>query len=98
MTYRVYLRWSDGSVTDKTVTEDRALAELAFRYLAAREDLNGKPVGAAFTERSAGQVQQIAFHDFSAASPGADPAPADGASGKRPKITIKGRGSTKPQT
>ena len=30
MTYRVYLRWNDQRVSDKTVTEDRALADLAF--------------------------------------------------------------------
>ena len=62
MTYRVYLRWADQRVSDKTVTEDRALAELAYKTLIARPDLAGKPVGVAFTERVGGQPRQIAYH------------------------------------
>ena len=64
MTYRVYLRWADQRVSDKTVTEDRALAELAYKTLLARKDLIGKSVGAAFTQRVGGQPQQIAYHAF----------------------------------
>ncbi len=64
MTYRVYLRWPDQKVSDKTVTEDRALAELAFKTLVARTDLIGKPVGAAFTSRVNGVPKQIAYHAF----------------------------------
>jgi hypothetical protein len=66
MTYRVYLRWPDQKVSDKTVTEDRALAELAYKTLVARTDLIGKPVGAAFTSRVNGVPQQIAYHAFDA--------------------------------
>lgn len=64
MTYRVYLRWPDQKVSDKTVTEDRALAELAYKTLLARQDLIGKPVGAAFTARVNGVPEQIAYHAF----------------------------------
>jgi hypothetical protein len=80
MTYRVYLRWPDQKVSDKTVTEDRALAELAFKTLVARKDLIGKPVGAAFTARVGGKPQQIAYHAFDAEPP----APTSGAT-----ITLK---------
>jgi hypothetical protein len=66
MTYRVYLRWPDQKVSDKTVTEDRAIAELAFKILVARTDLIGKPVGAAFTTKVDGKPQQIAYHAFDA--------------------------------
>jgi len=41
MTYRVYLRWPQQRVSDKTVTEDRALAELAYQTLRKRTDLIG---------------------------------------------------------
>ena len=87
MTYRVYLRWNDQRVSDKTVTEDRALAELAFKTLVAREDLIGKPVGVAFTERVGGQPNQIAYHAFDAVPK--DPAPSSSAT--RPTITIRKR-------
>ena len=87
MTYRVYLRWSDQRVSDKTVTEDRAIAELAFKTLVTRTDLIGKPVGAAFTERVGGQPTQIAYHAFDAA-PAAAAAPSNSS---RPTITVKKR-------
>ena len=76
MTYRVYLRWADQRVSDKTVTEDRGLAELAYKTLVAREDLLGKPVGVAFTERAGGQPRQIAFHAFDEQPDGTPPAAA----------------------
>lgn len=33
MTFRVYVRWPDQRITDKTTTESRAVAELAFGEL-----------------------------------------------------------------
>lgn len=69
MTYRVYLRWPDQSVSDKTVTADRAIAELAYQSLLARQDLVGKPVGAAFTSRVNGVPEQIAYHSFDGSPP-----------------------------
>ena len=83
MTYRVYLRWPDQRVSDKTVTEDRMLAEIAFNTLVARKDLIGKSVGAAFTSRVNGVPQQIAYHDFDA-PPEAEEAPKSGTT-----ITLK---------
>lgn len=85
MTYRVYLRWDDQRVSDKTVTEDRALAELAFKMLVARTDLIGKPVGVAFTENVGQGPKQVAYHNFG--KPPADP-PGDAA---RPTITTRKR-------
>ena len=60
-------------MSDKTVTEDRALAELAYKTLVARPDLAGKPVGVAFTQRAGGQPRQIAYHAFDAEPAGSPP-------------------------
>jgi hypothetical protein len=60
MTYRIYLRWPGQRVSDKTVTEDLAVAELAYNHLVARPDLVDKPVSVAFTQDG----KQIRFHDF----------------------------------
>lgn len=87
MTYRVYLRWPDQRVSDKTVTEDRALADLAFKTLVARTDLIGKPVGVAFTENVGGGPQQIAYHAFYGPAGAAPPA----TSSTRPTITVRKR-------
>ena len=59
----------------------------AFKTLVAREDLIGKPVGVAFTERVGGQPNQIAYHAFDAVPK--DPAPSSNAT--RPTITIRKR-------
>lgn len=60
MTYRTYLRWPGQRVSDKTVTEDLAVAELAYGQLLARPDLIDKPVSAVFTQDG----KQLRFHDF----------------------------------
>ena len=46
MTYRVYLRWPNQRISDKTVTASSSEAESAFRKLLSRFDLIGKPVAA----------------------------------------------------
>jgi hypothetical protein len=42
VTYRVYIRWSDNRVSDKTTTPAPHLAEQAFRDLLHRQDLRGQ--------------------------------------------------------
>ena len=42
--YRIYLKWPDQRVSDKTVTGNPDVAEIAFRALLARRDLVGKLV------------------------------------------------------
>lgn len=61
MTYRVYLQWPAQKVTDKTVTESRAVAELAYRELITRTDwpADAKPLGVAFTQDG----KQLAYHN-----------------------------------
>ena len=44
MPYRIYLKWPDSRVSDKTVTGNPEVAEAAFRELLARSDLVGKLV------------------------------------------------------
>lgn len=44
--YRVYLRWPDQRVSDKTITGNPNVAETAFRALLGRTDLVGKKVAA----------------------------------------------------
>jgi hypothetical protein len=65
MTHRVYLRWHPQRVTDKTTTEDEAIARLAFEKLSARADLIGQRVAVAWTCDN----KQHAYHDFAAATP-----------------------------
>ncbi len=60
MMYRIYVRWPDQTVTDKTATEDGEIAEQAFRKLLVRSDLVGTPAGAALT----GDGKQIGYFDF----------------------------------
>jgi hypothetical protein len=62
MTYRVYLRWPAQKVTDKTVTESRSVAELAYKELVTRTDWPSdvKPLGVAFTEDG----KQLAYYNF----------------------------------
>ena len=89
MTYRVYLRWPNQKVSDKTVTESRELADMSYQLLVARKDLIGKPVGVAFTHnRSGTKPEQIAFHNFEtgSAQPNSD-APVKAG----PTITLKKR-------
>ena len=46
MTYRVYLRWPDQRVSDKTITGNPNVAAAAFRALLGRADLVGQKVAA----------------------------------------------------
>lgn len=52
MTFRVYLRWPGQRVTDKTTTDSRAVAQLAFDELAAKAALlaGQGALGISFTE------------------------------------------------
>lgn len=63
MTFRIYLRWPDSKTTEKTTTEDEAVAQLAFDRLKGRADLRGQPVGVAFTQDG----KQVDYHDFATA-------------------------------
>ena len=65
--FRVYLRWPDQRVSDKTVTHSRYLAWFEYRAMCAREDLLGQPVAAAITANG----KQLAYHRFD------DPNPVD---------------------
>ncbi len=49
-TYRVYLRWPAGRVSDKTVTQSPERALAAFRKLIHLKELRGEKVGAALTQ------------------------------------------------
>lgn len=57
MTYRVYLRWPNQKVTDKTATESKAVAEFAFDELTKRLDVAGA-LGITFTENG----RQLRYH------------------------------------
>jgi hypothetical protein len=49
-TYRIYARWAGQKVTDKTVTESKAVADFAWEELQRmREDYNFKPIGLTYT-------------------------------------------------
>ena len=60
MTFRVYLRWPGQKVSDKTVTESKEVAELAYNQLVNREYGKQQPLGVAFTEDG----KQIRYHNF----------------------------------
>ena len=52
-THRVYLRWPDGHVSDKTTTESREVADFAYKHLLTRpasEPEGRGPIGVAWTE------------------------------------------------
>lgn len=40
--YRIYVRWPEQRVSDKTATPSPAVAEAAFRELLRRDDLQGQ--------------------------------------------------------
>lgn len=52
--YRIYLKWPDQRVSDKTVTGNPDVAETAFRALLARQDLVGKLVVAVLSLNNRG--------------------------------------------
>lgn len=64
MTYRIYLRWPNQRVSDKTTTESERVALIAWEELLARSDLNGQSVGAAYTQDG----KQLRYHRFDGGS------------------------------
>lgn len=61
MTFRVYVRWPGQRVSDRTTTESRAVAEVAYGELVERSDLAAQgALGVAFTE----DQRQVAYHAF----------------------------------
>jgi hypothetical protein len=49
-TYRIYARWPENKVSDKTVTESKAVADFAWNQLQAWAwPENAKPLGLTFT-------------------------------------------------
>jgi hypothetical protein len=64
MTYRIYLRWPNSQTTEKTATEDPAVAALAFSRLVSREDLKGQQVAVACTRDG----KQLDYFDFASKS------------------------------
>jgi len=75
MTFRVYLRWPNQRVSDKTATESRAVADLAFRELEAKADLltSQGALGISYTENG----KNIAYKAL-AGSGGGTPDPTNG--------------------
>ena len=62
MTYRIYLRSPDQSVTNKTVTDSKAVAVAAFGELVGRADLQGCKLLAVLNQDG----RKIAHHNFQA--------------------------------
>lgn len=62
MTFRVYVRWPGQRVSDKTTTDSRAVAELAFRELesAAAQLTSQGALGISFTDNG----KQIDYRRF----------------------------------
>ena len=61
MTFRVYVRWPSQRVSNKTKTESRAAAQVAFEELVGRSDLDtAGALGIAFSEDG----RQIEYHRF----------------------------------
>ncbi len=58
-THRVYVRWPPQAASDKTTTEDSAVAQLAYDRLIARTDLAGA-LGVAWTCNG----KQLAYHEL----------------------------------
>jgi hypothetical protein len=49
-TYRIYARWAGQKVTDKTVTESKAVADFAWEELQRMlENYDFKPIGLTYT-------------------------------------------------
>lgn len=60
MMYRVYLRWPNQRVSDKTATQDKHEADQAFHALLARSDMIGKKAAAVMSFDN----QQLKYHRF----------------------------------
>lgn len=60
MTFRVYVRWPNQRVTEKTTTDSRAVAELAFRELesSSAQLTSQGALGISYTENGA-QIEYI---------------------------------------
>ena len=58
--YRAYLRTFAGEVSEKTITNDKEIAEEAFRSLVDRVEHDGQKFAAALTCNN----RQVAFHRF----------------------------------
>lgn len=65
MTYRIYLRSPDQSVSDKTVTGSPDVARAAFRALVERDDLDGTPMLAVLNRDG----RPVAHHRFDGLDP-----------------------------
>ena len=68
MTYRIYIRDDNQRVTDKTVTESKAVALAAFGELVDRADLDGQKLLAVLNRDG----KKIAHHNFQTGPDGAD--------------------------
>jgi len=60
MTFRIYLRTPDQQVSEKTVTDNRAVALAAFTALVDRTDLDGKDILAVWNADG----KPVAHHSF----------------------------------
>lgn len=65
MTYRIYLRAPDQSVSDKTTTGDPEVARSAFRALTERADLDGSRLLAVLNRDG----RPVAHHRFDGLDP-----------------------------
>jgi hypothetical protein len=64
-TYRIYARWPEQKVSDKTTTESRTVAMFAFQELVDRQwPAGAEPVGIAITQDG----KQLDYHTFAAAN------------------------------
>ena len=60
-THRIYVRWPPQAASNKTTTDDRVVAQLAYDRLVARTDLVGA-LGVAWTCNG----KQLAYHELQA--------------------------------
>jgi hypothetical protein len=75
--YRIYLKWPESRVSEKTVTASPAVAEAAFRALLEKSDLKGKEVAAVLSLDGKG----LEYRRFDR--------PEEAEDGLRPKQTIR---------
>jgi hypothetical protein len=63
MTYRIYARWAQQKVSDKTVTESLTVARFAFDELIKRTDLKEQgALGVSFSDEGK-QVEYVRFDE-----------------------------------